>query len=41
MNNNDVTAGSAITTLGHPALGITLLFFGLGYTEVIALPAGA
>lgn len=32
---NDVTAGSTITTLGHLALGITLLFFGLGHTEVI------
>ncbi|KMS71462.1 hypothetical protein ACM01_27305 [Streptomyces viridochromogenes] len=34
--DNDVSAGSGITTVvGRLALGITLLAFGLGYTEVI------
>ncbi|MFF4348772.1 GPR1/FUN34/YaaH family transporter [Streptomyces sp. NPDC001530] len=33
--DNDVSAGSTTTTLGHLALGITLLAFGLGYTDVI------
>ncbi|MFF4821647.1 GPR1/FUN34/YaaH family transporter [Streptomyces sp. NPDC001312] len=33
---NDVSAGSTTTTiLGRLALGVTLLAFGLGYTEVI------
>ncbi|WP_155054796.1 GPR1/FUN34/YaaH family transporter [Streptomyces blattellae] len=34
--DNDVSAGSGITTVvGRLALGITLLAFGLGYTDVI------
>ena len=33
--DNDVSAGSITTTLGHLALGLTLLAFGLGHTEVI------
>ncbi|WP_406395054.1 acetate uptake transporter [Streptomyces sp. NBC_00887] len=34
--DNDVSAGSAtITTLGHLALGLTLLAFGIGHTGVI------
>jgi succinate-acetate transporter protein len=33
--DKDVSAGSTITTLGHLALGLTLLAFGLGHTEVI------
>jgi uncharacterized protein len=33
--DNDVSAGSTTSTLGHLALGITLLAFGLGYTDVI------
>jgi succinate-acetate transporter protein len=33
--DNDVSAGSTTTTLGHLALGLTLLAFGLGHTEVI------
>ncbi|TPQ23024.1 GPR1/FUN34/YaaH family transporter [Streptomyces sporangiiformans] len=33
--DNDVSAGSTTTTLGHLALGVTLLAFGLGHTEVI------
>jgi uncharacterized protein len=34
--DNDVSAGSSITTIaGRLALGITLLAFGLGYTDLI------
>ncbi len=35
--DNDVSAGTGSTTtiLGHLALGLTLLAFGLGHTEVI------
>ncbi|MGW0823680.1 GPR1/FUN34/YaaH family transporter [Streptomyces sp. NPDC002845] len=33
--DNDVSAGSTTTTLGHLALGLTLLAFGLGHTGVI------
>ncbi len=34
--DNDVSAGSGITTVvGRLALGVTLLAFGLGYTDVI------
>ncbi|MER5210431.1 GPR1/FUN34/YaaH family transporter [Streptomyces sp. NPDC002838] len=33
--DNDVSAGSTTTIVGRLALGITLLAFGLGYTEVI------
>ncbi|MFD9188969.1 acetate uptake transporter [Streptomyces phaeochromogenes] len=33
--DNDVSAGSTTWTLGHLALGLTLLAFGLGHTEVI------
>ncbi|MFJ2773459.1 GPR1/FUN34/YaaH family transporter [Streptomyces sp. NPDC087300] len=33
--DNDVSAGSITSTLGHLALGITLLAFGLGHTAVI------
>ncbi|WP_371660160.1 GPR1/FUN34/YaaH family transporter [Streptomyces sp. NBC_00280] len=33
--DNDVSAGSTTTILGHLALGLTLLAFGLGHTEVI------
>ena len=33
--DNDVSAGSTTSTLGQLALGLTLLAFGLGHTEVI------
>ncbi len=33
--DNDVSAGSTTTIVGRLALGITLLAFGLGYTEAI------
>ncbi|MGW4385768.1 GPR1/FUN34/YaaH family transporter [Streptomyces sp. NPDC004685] len=33
--DKDVSAGSTTSTLGHLALGLTLLAFGLGHTEVI------
>lgn len=33
--DNDVSAGSTTTIVGRLALGITLLAFGLGYTDVI------
>ncbi|MFE0178543.1 GPR1/FUN34/YaaH family transporter [Streptomyces sp. NPDC059002] len=33
--DNDVSAGSTTSTLGHLALGLTLLAFGLGHTRVI------
>ncbi|MCF3124119.1 hypothetical protein IPZ68_31085 [Streptomyces arenae] len=33
--DNDVSAGSTTSTLGHLALGLTLLAFGLGHTGVI------
>ncbi|MCX4454282.1 acetate uptake transporter family protein [Streptomyces sp. NBC_01340] len=33
--DNDVSAGSITSTLGHLALGLTLLLFGLGHTQVI------
>lgn len=33
--DNDVSAGSTTTILGHLALGLTLLAFGLGHTAVI------
>jgi succinate-acetate transporter protein len=33
--DNDVSAGSITSTLGHLALGLTLLLFGLGNTQVI------
>ncbi|QQM43156.1 acetate uptake transporter [Streptomyces liliifuscus] len=33
--DNDVSAGSTTWTLGHLALGLTLLAFGLGHTEVL------
>ncbi|MEU6067170.1 GPR1/FUN34/YaaH family transporter [Streptomyces sp. NPDC047082] len=33
--DNDVSAGSTTTVVGRLALGITLLAFGLGYTDVI------
>jgi succinate-acetate transporter protein len=33
--DNDVSAGSTTTIAGRLALGITLLAFGLGYTELI------
>ncbi|OAH12190.1 GPR1/FUN34/YaaH family transporter [Streptomyces jeddahensis] len=33
--DNDVSAGSSISTLGHLALGLTLLAFGLGHADVI------
>ncbi|MGW1891568.1 GPR1/FUN34/YaaH family transporter [Streptomyces sp. NPDC002004] len=34
--SNDASAGSTTSTLGHLALGITLLAFGLGNTQVIS-----
>ncbi|WP_405886706.1 GPR1/FUN34/YaaH family transporter [Streptomyces longwoodensis] len=34
--DNDVSAGSTTTIVGRLALGVTLLAFGLGYTDVIA-----
>ncbi|RVU24354.1 hypothetical protein EOT10_15110 [Streptomyces antnestii] len=34
--DKDVSAGSNTSTLGHLALGLTLLAFGLGHTEVIS-----
>ncbi|WP_371556435.1 GPR1/FUN34/YaaH family transporter [Streptomyces longwoodensis] len=33
--DNDVSAGSTTTIVGRLALGVTLLAFGLGYTDVI------
>ncbi|WP_455362201.1 acetate uptake transporter [Streptomyces sp. SYSU K21746] len=33
--DNDVSAGSTTSTLGHLALGLTLLAFGIGHAEVI------
>lgn len=33
--DKDVSAGSITSTLGHLALGLTLLLFGLGHTRVI------
>ncbi|TGB06471.1 GPR1/FUN34/YaaH family transporter [Streptomyces sp. MZ04] len=33
--DKDVSAGSITSTLGHLALGLTLLAFGIGHTEVI------
>lgn len=33
--DNDVSAGSTTSILGQLALGLTLLAFGLGHTEVI------
>lgn len=33
--DNDVSAGSTTSTLGQLALGLTLLLFGLGHTQVI------
>ncbi|MFJ6566013.1 GPR1/FUN34/YaaH family transporter [Streptomyces sp. NPDC091292] len=33
--DNDVSAGSTTSTLGHLALGLTLLAFGVGHTQVI------
>lgn len=33
--DKDVSAGSITSTLGHLALGLTLLLFGLGNTQVI------
>ncbi|MEV0319000.1 GPR1/FUN34/YaaH family transporter [Streptomyces sp. NPDC050658] len=33
--DKDVSAGSTTSTLGHLALGLTLLAFGIGHTEVI------
>ncbi|SFF55650.1 GPR1/FUN34/YaaH family transporter [Streptomyces mirabilis] len=33
--DKDVSAGSITSTLGHLALGLTLLLFGLGHTQVI------
>ncbi|WP_327428924.1 GPR1/FUN34/YaaH family transporter [Streptomyces sp. NBC_01236] len=33
--DNDVSAGSTTSTLGQLALGLTLLAFGLGHTQVI------
>ena len=33
--DNDVSAGSTTTIVGRLALGITLLAFGLGYTDLI------
>ncbi len=33
--DNDVSAGSTTTVVGRLALGITLLAFGLGYTDLI------
>lgn len=33
--DNDVSAGSTTSIAGRLALGITLLAFGLGYTNVI------
>ncbi|MFJ8792887.1 GPR1/FUN34/YaaH family transporter [Streptomyces sp. NPDC102462] len=33
--DNDVSAGSTTTVVGRLALGVTLLAFGLGYTDVI------
>ncbi|MEN8650267.1 acetate uptake transporter [Streptomyces sp. 21So2-11] len=35
MDTNDVSAGSTTTVLGHLALGLTLLAFGIGHTEII------
>ncbi|MEX0170154.1 GPR1/FUN34/YaaH family transporter [Streptomyces sp. LMG1-1-1.1] len=39
--NNDVAAGNTASTLGHLALGLTLLAFGLGGTGVIDNVAAA
>ncbi|MEV6652406.1 acetate uptake transporter [Streptomyces sp. NPDC051219] len=33
--DNDVSAGSTTSTLGHLALGLTLLAFGIGHADVI------
>ena len=33
--DNDVSAGSTTTIIGRLALGVTLLAFGLGYTDLI------
>ncbi|MFE0704456.1 GPR1/FUN34/YaaH family transporter [Streptomyces sp. NPDC058872] len=39
--NNEVAAGNTVSTLGHLALGLTLLAFGLGGTGVIDNVAAA